>query len=60
VHLDFLVDDVDAAVVRAVAAGAKLERPAETHAWGRIAILADPFGHGFCLLAPSGRGYDAP
>jgi predicted enzyme related to lactoylglutathione lyase len=59
VHLDFLVDDVDAAVSRAVAAGAKLERAPETHAWGRIALLADPFGHGFCLLAPSARGYDA-
>ena len=26
--------------------------------WGRIAILADPFGHGLCLLQFSGRGYD--
>jgi predicted enzyme related to lactoylglutathione lyase len=58
VHLDFVVDDVDDAVARAVSAGAKLERAAETHPWGRIAILADPFGHGFCLLQFEGRGYD--
>jgi predicted enzyme related to lactoylglutathione lyase len=58
VHLDFVVDDVDAAVARAVAAGAVLEDPAESHRWGRIAHLADPFGHGFCLLQFLGRGYD--
>ncbi len=27
--------------------------------YGRIAMLADPFGHGFCLLQFSARGYDA-
>ncbi len=26
--------------------------------WGRLAILADPFGNGFCLLEYRGRGYD--
>lgn len=59
VHLDVVVDDVDAAVRRAVEAGAKLERAAETKEWGRIALLADPFGHGFCLIQFTGRGYDA-
>lgn len=59
VHLDLLVEDVDAAVERAVAAGARVEQPATTHAWGRIAMLADPFGHGLCLLRLLGRGYDA-
>jgi predicted enzyme related to lactoylglutathione lyase len=58
VHLDFVVEDVDAAVDRAVRAGARLEQAALTHAWGRIALLADPFGHGFCLLQFRGRGYD--
>jgi predicted enzyme related to lactoylglutathione lyase len=58
VHLDLVVDDVDAAVSRAVAAGAKLERDVATQPWGRIAILADPFGHGFCLIEFRGRGYD--
>jgi catechol 2,3-dioxygenase-like lactoylglutathione lyase family enzyme len=57
VHLDFVVDDVDAAVRRATGAGARLERPAEARPWGRIAILSDPFGHGFCLLELRGRGY---
>lgn len=59
IHLDFVVDDLEAAVARAVAAGATQETPVEVHAWGRIAILADPFGHGFCLLRFEGRGYDA-
>jgi predicted enzyme related to lactoylglutathione lyase len=58
VHLDVLVEDVEAAVARAVGAGAKLERDVATHGWGRIAILADPFGHGFCLIQLRGRGYD--
>ena len=58
VHLDLVVDDVDAAVARALAAGASLEQPARTASWGRIALLADPFGHGFCLLQFLGRGYD--
>jgi predicted enzyme related to lactoylglutathione lyase len=59
VHLDFAVDDLEAARDRSVAAGASLERDIETHAWGRIAHLADPFGHGFCLIHFTGRGYDA-
>jgi predicted enzyme related to lactoylglutathione lyase len=58
VHLDVVVDDLDTAVRRAVDAGAKLELAAETKPWGRIAVLADPFGHGFCLLEFTGRGYD--
>jgi predicted enzyme related to lactoylglutathione lyase len=58
-HLDVVVDDVDASVVRAVAAGAKLETPARDAPYGRIAMLADPFGHGFCLLQFSAQGYDA-
>ena len=57
-HLDFVVDDLAAAVQKALAAGASLEGAAETHAWGRIAHLADPFGHGFCLIEFLGRGYD--
>jgi len=58
VHLDFVVPDVQAAVKRAVAAGATLERDVKTYAYGRIALLADPFGNGFCLLEFIGRGYD--
>ncbi|WP_313369862.1 GNAT family N-acetyltransferase [Achromobacter animicus] len=58
VHLDVVVEDVDQAVARAVAAGARLEDPPVTHDWGRIAHLADPYGHGICILQFLGRGYD--
>ncbi len=57
-HLDFVVTDLDAAVTRAVAAGAVLEGKPSHHAYGRLALLHDPFGHGFCLLQFEGNGYD--
>lgn len=60
VHLDVSVPDVEAARDRAVAAGATLERDVETTEYGRIARLSDPFGHGFCLIEFSERGYDEP
>lgn len=59
VHADVVVDDVDAAVERAVGAGARLEAPAKDTSYGRIAMLADPFGHGFCVLQFNRQGYDA-
>ncbi|HKU87936.1 MAG TPA: VOC family protein [Casimicrobiaceae bacterium] len=59
VHLDFETGNVDAAVARAVDAGAKLEGSIQNFAWGRLATLSDPFGHGFCLLQFTDRGYDA-
>jgi predicted enzyme related to lactoylglutathione lyase len=58
VHLDFVVPDIDAALRAALAAGATLEVPMAAHVWGKIAHLADPFGHGFCLVEFVGRGYD--
>ena len=58
VHLDFAVDDIEAAVKQVEAAGARVEVPIEQHKWGKMAVLADPFGHGFCLLQFQGRGYD--
>ena len=58
VHLDFVVEDIEAAVERALTAGATLERPVGTHPWGRLAPMADPFGHGFCFVQFLGRGYD--
>ena len=58
VHLDFVVEDIDAALARAVAAGATLEGDIRTDVWGRIATFADPFGHGFCLVQFLGKGYD--
>jgi predicted enzyme related to lactoylglutathione lyase len=59
VHLDFVVEDLEAARARALAAGAVLERDVEHHEWGSIAGFSDPFGHGFCLLRFTERGYDA-
>ena len=59
VHLDFAVDDVVAAFARAVAAGATAESEVETHDWGSIAYVADPFGHGVCLIQLSEQGYAA-
>jgi predicted enzyme related to lactoylglutathione lyase len=59
VHFDLAVDDVGAAVERAIAAGAILEGQIESFNWGRQATLSDPFGHGFCLLQFSALGYDA-
>jgi predicted enzyme related to lactoylglutathione lyase len=58
VHLDFVVPEIEPAVERARAAGAALEGEIATHQWGRIAMMADPFGHGFCVLQFLGRGYD--
>jgi predicted enzyme related to lactoylglutathione lyase len=57
-HLDFVVDDLDSALSRALAAGAVLEAAPSAHAYGRLALLHDPFGHGLCLLQFEGKGYD--
>ena len=46
VTLHLYVEDVDAAVKRAVAAGAKVTMPVEDMFWGdRYGKLEDPFGH---------------
>jgi len=58
VHLDFVVEAIDAALERARQAGARLEGAVRTNSWGKIAMLADPFGHGICLIEFIGRGYD--
>jgi predicted enzyme related to lactoylglutathione lyase len=58
VHLDLVVDDIETAVKRAEDAGAVLEAPVKSSNWGKLALMADPFGHGFCLIEFVGRGYD--
>ena len=58
VHLDMVVPDIAAALQRAKAAGAVEEAPIRTAAWGKLALMADPFGNGFCLVQFLGRGYD--
>jgi catechol 2,3-dioxygenase-like lactoylglutathione lyase family enzyme len=58
IHLDFVVDNIEGAVDRARNAGARLESQIRSNSWGKIAMLADPFGHGICLIEFVGRGYD--
>ncbi len=58
VHLDFVVEEIESAVRQAVDAGAQLQSALSTHPWGRLALMADPFGHGFCFVQFLGRGYD--
>lgn len=57
IHLDIVVDDIDAAVRCAKDAGARMEADVQAYDWGTIATLSDPFGHGFCLLKMSASGY---
>jgi PhnB protein len=46
VSLHIHVDDADAVVAQAVAAGATLERPAQDEFYGeRSGVVRDPFGH---------------
>jgi predicted enzyme related to lactoylglutathione lyase len=57
-HLDFVVEEIEGAIQRAVQAGARLEKPSATYKWGKLALMADPFGHGFCFVQFLGRGHD--
>jgi lactoylglutathione lyase len=57
-HCDVVVDDLDSALIRAVAAGAIQEGAVREPGWGRIVQLSDPFGHGWCLVQFVDRGYD--
>jgi predicted enzyme related to lactoylglutathione lyase len=50
VHLDFAVDDIEAAVKRAVDAGGKLEGEIQRGAKGALANLSDPSGNGVDLV----------
>jgi Glyoxalase-like domain len=46
-HLDIAVDDLDAAVAWALAAGADL---AEHQPQAGVRVMIDPAGHPFCLF----------
>ena len=59
IHPDFVVEEMDAAIARATAAGAVQEGETCDAPYGRLAMFADPFGHGFCLIAFNDQGYDA-
>ena len=58
VHLDFVVSEVESAAQKALGAGARQEGDIRRQPWGKIALMSDPFGNGFCLLEFVGKGYD--
>ncbi|MBA3675999.1 MAG: VOC family protein [Sphingosinicella sp.] len=59
VHPDFVVENLGQAIDRVIAAGARQEGEIREAPYGRLAMLADPFGHGFCLIEFNAEGYDA-
>jgi catechol 2,3-dioxygenase-like lactoylglutathione lyase family enzyme len=59
VHLDFVVDSLQTAVTRALAAGGVLDRDIVDHRYWRMANLADPFGNGVDLIEFAEGGYEA-
>lgn len=50
VHLDFVVDDVQASAKRAIQAGALQESECIEWMGSKCISFSDPFGHGFCLI----------
>jgi predicted enzyme related to lactoylglutathione lyase len=59
VHVDLVVDDLERALARALQAGARVESEIESYRWGRMTLMADPFGNGFCLIQLDAAGYEA-
>lgn len=59
IHPDFVVEDIAAATTRALAAGAIQEGGTCGAPYGKLAMFADPFGHGFCLIEFNAADYDA-
>lgn len=57
VHLDIVVDSIAEATAKAQQAGARVESEIEIRPWGKIVLMSDPFGNGFCLLQFEGKGY---
>lgn len=50
VHMDFVVDDIDAAKQKVMAAGAVCESEGVEWMESKCVTFSDPFGHGFCLI----------
>jgi predicted enzyme related to lactoylglutathione lyase len=50
VHIDFRVEDFEATLARALAAGAKSEQVHRVAGYPPVAFCSDPFGHGFCIV----------
>lgn len=59
-QLHLTVDDVDAAVARAVAAGARLEREVADAPYGRTGVVIDPAGHRWMVQSPPEAGPAEP
>lgn len=58
VHIDFVVDDIEASAHRAINAGARQESECIEWRGSRCITFSDPFGHGFCLIAFAGETYE--
>jgi predicted enzyme related to lactoylglutathione lyase len=58
VHFDLVVDDVDTAAARAIAAGARQETGHVDWRGSRCVSLSDPFGHGFCFIQFTNDTYE--
>jgi predicted enzyme related to lactoylglutathione lyase len=58
VHFDLVVDDVDAAAARAIAAGARQETGHVDWRGSRCMSFSDPFGHGFCFIQFTHETYE--
>jgi predicted enzyme related to lactoylglutathione lyase len=50
-HIDFVVDDMESARQRVLAAGARQESECVEWRGSKCITFSDPFGHGFCLLS---------
>ena len=59
IHTDIVVQDISAATARVTSAGAVQEGDLCDAPYGKLAMFADPFGHGFCLIEFNSEGYDA-
>jgi uncharacterized glyoxalase superfamily protein PhnB len=60
VSLHLVVTDVDAAVDRAVHAGATLTRPVYDAPYGRTGVILDPYGHRWMLQTPTAPASPGP
>jgi predicted enzyme related to lactoylglutathione lyase len=60
VHIDFVVDDIEATRKKLEREGAIFSEGSKirTAPYGRIFECSDPFGHGLCVIEFLGRGYD--
>jgi predicted enzyme related to lactoylglutathione lyase len=50
VHIDFRVEDFEAALTKALNAGARSEQIHRVPGYPPVAFCSDPFGHGFCIV----------